>query len=504
MSDSGIRQHFTIPIQLLIVCTTWVLLGTSSALADPFVAPGDIALRHDLRLLSDAGVLRGPMTTWPLAWGPIAADIRAVEDGASLPRNVTEAIARVSARARWEMRTGELYFGAKVSVAEEPTRIRSFDNTPREQAEIGAGATYTNDWLTVSLNAQAVDSPSDGRDFRADGSAIGVVFGNYSVTLNTLDRWWGPGWDGSLILSNNARPIPAISIDRNFTEPFETRWLRWLGPWDVSAHFGEFESDRAVPNAQFFGLRFNFRPLRSLEIGLSRTAQWCGDGRPCSLETFGELLLGRDNRGEDNVTESNEPGNQLAGIDLRWTPGFFGMPVSAYGQFIGEDEAGGLPSRYLGQMGVEGSGVWRDRWSYRWFAEFAATSCRFFQPDEFNNCAYNNGIYQTGYRFRGRAVGHAADNDARLVSAGIVAVDAEATQWFVVIRAGELNRGDAPDPFNSLTATTQDIVSVDLTHKRWFRYGRLSVGVGFESIDSPFGSSSDEDVRGFLQWQTSY
>ena len=31
------------------------------------------------------------------------------------------------------------------------------------------------------------------------------------LRLSVTDRWWGPGWDGSLILSNNARPIPAIT-----------------------------------------------------------------------------------------------------------------------------------------------------------------------------------------------------------------------------------------------------------------------------------------------------
>ena len=484
-----------------------VLLAASSvasAWASPFLSPGDAGLRHDIQLLADAGVIRGPVSTWPLAWGPIMSDLRSVESDSTLSQAVFDAIERVSSRASWETRAGEVYFGARAAIAEEPMRIRSFDDTPRESAEVGAELSYTGDWLTVALRAQAVDSPSDGRDFRADGSVIGIAFGNYSISVNTLNRWWGPGWDSSLILSNNARPIPAVSFDRNFTHPFETKWLSWLGPWDLSLHFGQMEEDRVVPNAQFFGLRFSFKPIRSLEIGLSRTAQWCGDGRPCNFETFGDLLIGRDNVNEDSLNRSNEPGNQLAGFDARWSPRFAGLPIAVYAQFIGEDEAGGLPSRYLGQMGVEGTGTWRSRWSYRWFAEFSATSCRFYRPDEFNNCAYSNSIYQTGYRYRGRSVGHAADSDARLSSVGLVATDDEASQLVAVARFGELNRGDIPDLFHTLTATTQDIVSVDVTYKRWFQYGRVAVGLGFESVDNPSDSGSDEDVRGFLQWQSSY
>ena len=55
-----------------------------------------------------------------------------------------------------------------------------------------------------------------------DGSYIAARLGNWSASLGQQERWWGPGWDGSLILSTNARPIPAVSFDRRVPEPFET------------------------------------------------------------------------------------------------------------------------------------------------------------------------------------------------------------------------------------------------------------------------------------------
>ena len=301
-----------------------LLLSGGSAVAGPFIAPGDVTLRHDIQRLADFGIIKGPISTWPLAWGPIAADIQNFDRGAELPQDVVDAIARIQTRALWETRTGKVTFNTSASLTDNPTRMRSFQNTPRESAEIGAGLSYTGEWFAVSINGQAVDSPVDGQEFRADGSMIGVMLGNYSFVLNNLDRWWGPGWDGSLILSNNARPIPAFSIDRNFTDTFHTKWLSWLGPWDLAVHFGQMESDRHVPNARFFGLRFNFKPIPSLEIGLSRAAQWCGDGRPCDFDTFLDLLLGKDNRGDDGTTPDDEPGNQLAGIDFRWSNRWFG------------------------------------------------------------------------------------------------------------------------------------------------------------------------------------
>jgi hypothetical protein len=294
-----------------------------------------------------------------------------------------------------------------------------------------------------------------------------------------------------------------LTIDRVFTDAPNAKWLRWLGPWDLSVMFGQFEKERAIPNAKFFGLRFNFRPLPSLEIGLSRTAQWCGDGRPCDADTFWNLLIGRDNRGGEGIDISNEPGNQLAGIDLRWTTQLFGVPMALYAQATAEDEAGGFPSRYLGLGGIELSGYLRDRWSYRWFAELAGTSCDVIKEDIYN-CAYNHGIYTTGYRHRGRTVGHGADNDAMLVSTGLVLVDANDTEWRALVRGGELNRGGPADARNTLTPTAQDILSIDLEHRRAFRFGVFDVGLGYEIIDDAVSGSSSSDVRAYLQWRSSY
>ncbi len=486
-----------IRLALLLACFSF-----ANALAGPYIPAGDLLLRHDIQLLADAGVIKGPTTTWPLAWGPILEDIRDA-DALNLKPAVSDALLRVRNRASWETRSKELTYAAKAGVADNATRIRSFQNTPRGKIELGAGISWIDDWFSVELNVQGVDSDQDDDELRADDSLIGVVVGNWSVAASTQQRWWGPGWDGSLILSNNTRPIPSLTIDRIFTDAFETRWLSWLGPWDFSVMFGQLERERAVPNAQFFGMRFNFRPIPSLEVGLSRSAQWCGENRPCDAGTFVDLFLGRDNIGDAGVGADNEPGNQMAGVDFRWSPSFFGMPVSAYGQFIGEDEAGGFPSRYLVQVGLEGSGYLRDKWSYRWFAELAGTSCDFIHDDLFN-CGYRQSIYRSGYTFRGRIIGHGADNDARLVSVGWIMVDEQDSQWRALMRFGDLNRAGAVDATHTLTATPQELAGIDISHSRVFSFGVIDLGVGFEQLDDQATGTTLSDQRLYLQWRSSY
>ena len=479
-----------------------LVLICGSSLAGPFVPSGDIGLRHDIQRLSDHGVIRSTITTWPMAWAPILRDIDNA-DVTGMRADVLAALARVRERARWETATNELHFNTKIGVADNGRLIRSYDDTPRGRAEVSAGLSWIGERVSLDLNVQGVDSYIDDQEFRADNSMLGVAVGNWSVSLSTMQRWWGPGWDSSLVLSNNARPFPAIVIDRLFNDPFETKWLSWLGHWDLNVMFGELESDRVIPNAQFFGMRFNFRPLPSLEVGLTRTAQWCGDGRPCDAKTFGNLLIGKDNRGGEGIDVDNEPGNQLAGVDFRWAPKLLDMPVAIYGQFIGEDEAGGFPSRWMGQFGAEWSGYLMGKYSTRAFAEFAGTSCQFYESSELFDCAYEHEIYQTGYRFRGAAIGHSVDNDARLVSAGISAVDDKDQQWRAILRYGKLNRGGTNDR-NSVAGERTALFSIDLTHSRAFWFGVLEGSIGIERREVSSTGVSDEEGRIYVQWRSSY
>jgi len=75
--------------------------------AGPVVAPGDVGLRHDIQVLADYGVIRGPVTTWPLAWDAIRADLsRARDEQMVLPVAVERTLERLLARAERESLRG--------------------------------------------------------------------------------------------------------------------------------------------------------------------------------------------------------------------------------------------------------------------------------------------------------------------------------------------------------------------------------------------------------------
>ena len=231
-------------------------LLASSSLAGPAIQPGDLALRHDIQRLADYGVIKGTVTTWPLAWGPILAEVRRFEADGELPRDVTDALERIRARGAWETRTNSLRYRARVAAQEKSASIRSFQNTPREEAELSGGLSWTGDRWSVDLSGTVVSNPSDDEDVRFDGSEIGVAIGNVTVAASTLDRWWGPAWDNSLVLSSNARPIPALTIDRRFTRPIQVQMAELAGVLGHQFHLGAVGertrgSQRAVSRLPF-------------------------------------------------------------------------------------------------------------------------------------------------------------------------------------------------------------------------------------------------------------
>jgi hypothetical protein len=474
-------------------------LAAAPALAGPWLAPGDETLRHDLQVLADAGVLRGPVTTWPVSWPDVARDVLdpRAEDLEASPV-VGASLLRVQRAARQAARDGFAGLGYSVTAAEEPLELRTFASTPREEGELAFGGSWLGRRFAVAAVATVVADAEDGQEVRLDGSYVGFTVGNFMISAGATDRWWGPGWDGSLLLSSNARPIPSVTVERNYTDASKLPVLRWLGPWRASLALGRGEgSDVAVADTRFFAARVNFKPRPWLELGLSRTAQWCGEGRPCGTDTFIDLLLGRDNRSAALPIE-REPGNQMAGYDFRLRSPWRALPVVVYSQLIGEDEAGGLPSKFLGILGVETwgeatAGSWRVR------AEFGDTACSFMRDSPEFNCAYRNELYPQGYTFRGRIVGHALDADGRSISLGALLVRQSGSSLSVLVRRVELNRDGRPDPVHTRSpAGAGRLNNVEFQYRRAWRDGQFAVGVGYDD-HSALGSGRS-GARGFLRY----
>lgn len=472
------------------------------AVAEPWAEPGDLALRHDVQLLSDHHVLTHPITTWPVSWPDIATQLKAVDDDvvAQLPVRVQLAWQRLQWRLRQARKDG-LQLSSTLRVGSQPNVVRNFAKTSRGDYEANSEISWMGDDFALKLSLTAIENdPFDEQSLRLDGSYVAGVVGNWMFSLGAQDRWWGPGWRGSLILGNNARPVPGIAVQRKIAKSFESPWLRWIGPWQFNMFVGQLESDRATSKPVLWTMRGSFRPTKTLEIGLSRAIQMCGGDRPCGLDTFVDAFVGNDN----DTGNATEPGNQLAGYDFRWSPIMLGRPVAFYAQLIGEDEAGGLPSKLMGQFGVETSGGldlsglgFAKPFSWRVYVEHVDLTADFYAGQPAFNAAYNNSIYPDGYTYRGRVLSHALDSDSRYSEVGGIVVS---NDWaaFAALGAGTVNRDGGGR--NGLSAAAADITLLEAQVDYFSEYGRFGVNMQWLDLSASTGSDASLNVtwqRGF-------
>ncbi len=488
--------------------------GSFAAAGEPWIAPGNVQVRHDVQLLVDSGVIDLPMSAWPIAASDLANALSALStaragegggEGSAAP-SLTLAQQAAISRLRALAREGNATLGVEVGAAARPTQLRTFADTPREEGELSVyAAGFVGERFGGRLQATGAVDPDDDRPGRLDGSYIAGKFGNWIVTAGQQDRWWGSGWEGSLILSNNARPVPEIALDRAVSMPFETKWLSWIGPWRLTTFFGQMEGSRNdYAHPVFWGMRVSARPLDGLEIGLERTAQLCGEGRSCTWDDFWNMFSGNDNAGE-NVDPADEPGNQLASWDIRWASPIGDWNYALYNQHTGETIDNQIPRPYrsLELLGLE---TWGDGpgggSSWRAGFEWSNTRCGGTENGEkLWDCAYNNTIFTDGYRYYGRAIGHSMDGDGDMYSARYISVDSEANTLTVVARYSRINQNRVePDTIHSVAQGAEDWISLDLSYRRVLRSGWLEGGVGVDSQDRKWKGDEAVLPRAYLNW----
>jgi hypothetical protein len=486
----------TVPAVALLAAI--LLSAPAGGQALPFLAPGDSRLRHVVELDADEGT--APLTTtWPLPTVDIPADQRGWLRGYNQPGSATDA-------------------GWFLSGAAKPTRLRTFSDTPREKGEAGLQAGWTaGDFAGGAIRIAYDLSPADGLHYRFDGTYAAWRWGNWWLTAGVQDRWWGPGWDSSLILSSNARAMPGLGLERASSLAPRSKWLRWIGPWRLVTFLDHMENHRAdFDNTLFWAGRFTFAPLDGLEIGVSRTAELCGRGRPCGLHTFFDTLIARSNRAINalpNPTPEQilqKVSAQRIATDVRWQPG--SLPFAVYWQQYGEvfDSGNLRPRQTLQLFGLEFASLAVLDGRLRTFLEFADTTCGDISfekqgPPNYG-CAYEKDSWQAGYRYRGRAIGDSMDRDGRRFSLGFIYANEADGAWELRLRRLELNRGGIAE--EGLVPHTVTTVAERLWNAEFKLDGahgalRYSAGVGVDH-GGPLGAPATWTGRAFLtlsrQW----
>ena len=466
----------------LSVCSI-MLVNTKVADASPWASPDDLLFRHDLQILVDSGALNIPISTWPLAWGDIAYNLTKNESEMSLIEITS--FQRIK-EALIEAEMGGLGGQTEIKVAKNPNQMTWFNDSVTNTKSVGAQSSYLSKNLALNIKVEKIPGKT-----LMDESYLAIAKGNYSLTLGSKKNWWGPGWDSSLVLSSNARPIRGLSIERNFSDPFESAFLKWIGPWDLSVIIGELDNNRSISDPKFFGMRFGFRPTSSLELGLSRTSIFCGEDLSCGFSAFTDMLI-----------DKNDDGYNAVGIDFRSSHKMKNIPFAVYGQLMGEP--------FNDTMGLFGMETWglidsnQQLESYRFFVEASSTSCQFYKNDsEKYGCAYRNDLYTDGYRYAGSSIGHTSDGDSMVLSLGGILVGENSQLLKSKLSLGQLNRGS----INSyqLREHQTNFFNIDLGYEfdlYWFDIplGSFDLGVGYDMYKDKVDNTSENEPRIYVAW----
>jgi hypothetical protein len=485
----------------LVAVVLAISLSSGRAHADAgWFASGDTQLRMDLQLLNDAEIIRYPLNQWPIPRAAIQYALASAKEHFATNTAVKAALERVRARAAAPAK-GRTAIDTGIRGG-QPGLWRDFDTVAREDGELAAGLDWDSSRFSVGIEVTAVANPDDGDELRADGSHATVQLGNWLFSANELDRWWGPGHEGSLILSNNARPMPTLMVERAEAQPWSSKWLSWLGPWRMNFGISQMENSRQDIDAPLFmAWRVMVMPFKKIELGFSRTAQFCGEELECNLNVFGNLLAGNDNVGID-ATAADEPGNQMAGFDMRWNSPLGSLPYALYGQYIGEDESSYLPAKYIKQLGLEAWKPFTDGGVIQGFFEYASTTCSAnTSRGPYYNCAYNQGRFNVeGYRYKGHVIGYTSDRDAENWALGAKYAAANGSVWTATARISRLNRDDFGDVNNTVASVPTDYDALEFGWKGRQWGEDFSVDLGVQATE-PANGEQEVEPFGFIGWQ---
>ena len=381
------------------------------AMASPWAEVGDGQLRSDIELLQAAGVLNTLTTHWPLPWRTIEQALSRAPLGTQ-PASVRAAAERVLARAADATGTG-WHAGAFADATNLPSVVYGFDGMGRGKAETQLSLEGVGDAVSGRIALGGLTQDFSGRSFRLmpEGTYFSAEVAGTRLYGGYLDHWWGPGQISALSLSNNARPMPQVGIERASTQASSWPLLNLLGPWQAEFFLAYMDGPRIQPDTYFSGARLTVEPLRGLELAIARTEEFCGQGHTCSpIKDYFHF--------SNNPLSTNNTNDELT-FDFKYSRTLGHIPVQAYLQLMNEDYSWFNHSGTSHLMGVS---AWLPvgqadpvKLTVEYTNSIAARHPFSFGDDLFG-FSYTNGTFFDGMRYRGRTLGFSLDDDSTLLS----------------------------------------------------------------------------------------
>jgi len=307
-----------------------------------------------------------------------------------------------------EVSLGEYYYRGDVLQHKrsksyyQPLHINDNGNTYAVHANEVMSLRYEgnlNKDFALSLTPQIIYNDSD-TTYSMQSAYIKTHINNVSVQVGKDPMWWGQGYRGSLLLTNNAAPQTSIKLTN--LEPMKFNgFLSFLGQTNTTVFYSVLESNRTdIKYPSFVGMRADFTPTKHFSFAVAGTSMVGGQGHMLSAHDYLDLLTGKNAE-----SANNDKWNSIAGADFRWRlPKLNGLQI--YGELYGEDQSHILEIVPFPSATAELIGLYLPRLtpsgSWDLHVEWAHT-----KPTWYNHWAYTD-----GYTYKGNIMGDAMGNNA--------------------------------------------------------------------------------------------
>lgn len=413
----------------------------------------DLRLKADIDWLNTQGVTQISTSTWPLTANEIKRGLERARAATPSQQQILQSVQTRLNQDRDSLVKATTKIALQTDRHPLPQRF-SDDQLAGQQISGAIGLSEANWEFNLQATLKNDELIDDDSDVSFEGSYIAGMAANQWLVAGKIPAWWGPGHDGSLIRGDASLPVTGVTMQRDTQTAPNYKYLNLIGPWQYQLFAGQLDDYEAIPEAKLFGARLSAQPLPWLEVGASRSFMWGGEGRPESLSSFGDALLGtRDNGGR----EGGDPANQLGGFDakVQLAP-LLNVPASVYGQYVGEDEAGGLPAKNMYLAGADYASSAYGK-PYQLYTEYTDTRT----SGKVRGISYDHSIYTDGYYQQGYPLGYALGGDAESVAVG-------GRLWLdgrnfihAKLQHAKVNQADEAD--NQAFPTTDKLTAVDVS-----------------------------------------
>lgn len=324
-----------------------------TAFAGPWLLPGNLAVKSDIDLLAEAGLIKTPVMIWPIAWVNIGPQLLSVQTQAKLPRepqDVQAAYHRILALYQNNNKLNQIQSSVYASGSHRLNPFRTFQSEPYSDFVTGGaiGKTYQHFAANLNVSYYNARNQSYSDHVHFNNSYGYFLLGNWALGVDQFNRWWGPAYSDSMILSQNIEPFPTVTLQRLSAVAFKTKWLRWIGPWSFTTSLSKdgpafYPYPSGVDDILFWYSSLSFRPRTSLQFDISRSTHFAGKQRPVNGAMLLHILM-LQNAYDGHMPPQEVPGSDEWDIGLRWgLQNTFHIPVDFYMQTLFSGIYGWMP-----------------------------------------------------------------------------------------------------------------------------------------------------------------